>query len=132
MTEHDATHSALRKWAAGDYPKEAAVELLIRALGGRLASPGCLWIDTDGKESWIDASAIALDVAEVDATELALLEVVSSLLHGGPVDLYDIVTRPGRAELALILAALSHAGDWRREGASIFPWPADNTESTVQ
>jgi hypothetical protein len=39
----EATHEALRRWAAGLYPTNAAVELLIRAVdGGQLAEPGCL------------------------------------------------------------------------------------------
>ena len=131
MTD-ETTHSGLRRWAAGFYPKEAAVELLIRALDGRLASPGCLWIVTEGNDTWIDPSVIALDLT-TDATgnEAAVREVVSSLLHGGPVDLYDIVTRPDRDHLALILAALAHAGDWQRHGDALYTWPTTGPQTTV-
>ncbi|SLI19762.1 Uncharacterised protein [Mycobacteroides abscessus subsp. abscessus] len=128
-----ATHEALRRWAAGFYPKEAAVELLIRAVDGRLAAPGCLWIMSEGDETWFDPSVIALDVtAGVIGNEASVLEVASGLVHGGPVDLYDVVTRVDPHHLALILAALAHAGDWQREGDAIYQWPTAEPHSSVQ
>ncbi len=40
-----------RAWAEGDYPTEAAVELLIRAKGGRFARVSCPWIEPTGASS---------------------------------------------------------------------------------
>jgi hypothetical protein len=39
----------LRNWARGCYSTEAAVELLIRARGGRFVDPGQPWLRTDDR-----------------------------------------------------------------------------------
>jgi hypothetical protein len=46
----------LRDWARGCYSTEAAVELLIRARGGRFVEPGQPWLRTDDRGiTWLDA-----------------------------------------------------------------------------
>ncbi len=57
------THSdELRAWAKGSYPLEAAVQLILRAFGGRFADPGNLWIeDADGDRPWLNAAAMTDD-----------------------------------------------------------------------
>lgn len=108
-----ATRAALRRCAAGSYPKEAAVELLIGALSGELASWDRPWIVTEGSDSWIDSHLIPAELSTVEPGEPAavpVLEVVTALLQGCPVNICDIVTQSDRGHLALILAALAHAG----------------------
>jgi hypothetical protein len=45
----------LRTWARGCHSTEAAVELLIRARGGRFVEPGQPWLRTDDRGiTWLD------------------------------------------------------------------------------
>lgn len=105
-----ATHRALRRCAAGSYPKEAAVELLIGAVDGRLADSDNAWIVTQGGDAWIDSRLIPAEFTNGDPNEAAVLEVVIGLLQSRPVHIYDLVTQTDTGHLALILAALGHAG----------------------
>lgn len=46
----------LRNWARGCHATEAAVELLIKACGGRFVEPGQPWLRTDDRGiTWLDA-----------------------------------------------------------------------------
>lgn len=55
-----AHHDQLRAWASGRYPRMAATELLIRAVGGRFAASGQPWVlrDEDDGGYWIDFTRI--------------------------------------------------------------------------
>lgn len=105
-----ATHRILRRCAAGSYPKEAAVELLIGATDGRLADSENAWIVTEGGDAWIDSRLIPTEFTTDDPNEAAVLDVVVGLLQCRPVHIYDLVTQTDPGHLALILAALGHAG----------------------
>jgi hypothetical protein len=138
MSRPDA---GLRRWAAGSYAYEAAVELLIRAFNGRFARPGWPWIpDTSGELSWLDADQITPGTTgALSGGERRLLAVVAALAGGQPADLSDVAGLD-RDLLDLVLAAIAHAGgshqhsdirpsrDGRHEYArlpSLHPWPTN-------
>ena len=123
----------LRGWASGCYPEEAAVELLIRFSGGRFATPGRPWVVPCRRTSWYWCNPIEIrfHTFGLSEGERRVLAVVAALLGDEPVDLVDIATGLDRATLALVLAAIAHAGgthhdmDWRT-GAPLDPliaWP---------
>ena len=110
--EHDsaAPTEALRAWAKGLYSLEAATELLSRALGGRFAQPPWPWIheESDGG-AWIEFETIPDHIGPLSDGERRILTVVASLGAGVPVDLSDVISSLDRGNVALLLAALSHA-----------------------
>jgi hypothetical protein len=123
----------MRVWAKGCYPEEAAVELLIRFSGGRFATPGRPWVVPCRRSGWYWCNPIEIRFHTVGVSEgeRRVLEVVAALLGDEPVDLLDIATGLDRATLALVLAAIAHAGgshhdvNWRT-GARLDPlvgWP---------
>jgi hypothetical protein len=133
----------LRRWARGSYGCEAAVELLIRAFGGRFAHPGWPWItDTSGELSWLDTDQITpQSTGALSGGERRLLAVIAALAGDGTqrLDLADIAAGLDRHLLDLVLAAIAHAGgshqhddirpgsgDGRHEYVrlpSLHPWP---------
>lgn len=108
MTETDH-HAALREWARGLYPLEAATELLIRADAGRLAAPGQPWVHHDGTSAWIDFDAIADEIGTLSGGERRLLCLAASLARDVPVQLGDALSSLDRDHAALAVAAVSHA-----------------------
>lgn len=100
---------SLRAWARGSYRCEAAVELVIRAVGGRLLHGP--WVHTrQGGEGWYLDATPMLDAGYLSGGELRVLLVVASLLSWQcPVDLGDVCS-VDRDALRLVLAALAHAG----------------------
>lgn len=143
--------AGLRVWARGMYPTEAAVELLVRAFGGRFAEAGRPWVkftDQDQLDAYIDPEVLldeGVDLLDkgVDGpysgSERRVLAVVASLLGGEPVDLSDVMSGLDRANVALVLAALAHANGshehsmWRPGGRStrlpsLYPWPTEKEE----
>lgn len=134
------TAEDLRAWAEGDYPSEAAVELLIRALHGRFAQPGNPWIITDDGRCWVDWDAINDDTtAGLSSGEKSLLRIAASIGGGRPVDLNDTIPGLDRKLLALVLGALAHAAGSHQDSGvvrdtdgtpthfedldSLYPWP---------
>lgn len=103
------TCTRLRQWAAGLLPAQAAVELVLRAFGGRFADPGLPWVRLDGDVTWLDPDSLRDHAAVLSGGERRLLFVVASLLDEGPLDIVDVVTGLDRANLQLVLAALAHA-----------------------
>lgn len=99
----------LRVWARGIYPIEAGVELLIRT--GLTGGP---WVrrNTQVRDRWW------VDVDEIDENTIGaysggqqrLLRIAAALLGGEPSALYEDVPGLDRAHLALVLAAIAHAG----------------------
>ncbi|TRW44387.1 hypothetical protein [Georgenia yuyongxinii] len=110
----DDVIDGLRQWARGDYGTEAAVELLVRADGGRWGAPARPWIrlsdDGDGRW-WVDWDALATEGAggPFSGGERRYLAIAASIGDGHPVDLRD-ATSLDRPLLALVLAAIAHAG----------------------
>lgn len=139
----------VRAWSVGMYALEAGAELLIRT--GLLIGP---WLvrDTDSERWWIDADRITDDtIARYSGGERRVLKIAGSLLGGGAVSLADELPGLDRAHLALVLAAVAHAGGshehsggpapdpegrWMIDGVrhgfprlgSLFAWPADEQE----
>ena len=103
----------LRSCARGDHGKEAATELLIRSFGGLYATIGHPWIHIDNPDrAHIDFDELARRLhagGTWSAAEHRLLTLAASL---GADDgfLRDNVPNLTRDHLALMLAAISHAG----------------------
>lgn len=105
--------AGLRAWAAGSYPVEAGVELLVRSCRGRFTDPGWPWILPGSHEgSWfLDASVIPECSIGLSGGERRVLAVVAALVDDVPIhDLPDVLAGVDREHLGLILAAFAHAG----------------------
>lgn len=107
------TIAGLRGWARGSYAEEAAVELLSRSFGGRFASTRWPWVRSCDHPGWywLDPDAIWTGSGSLSGGERRLLNVVAALVGGQPLaDLGGILAGLDRRNLALVLAALAHAG----------------------
>jgi|ThiBio_1000_plan_1041568.scaffolds.fasta_scaffold03186_6 hypothetical protein len=144
MTVTRITGHALRAWAKGSYPIEAAVELLVRGFDGRFAGPGNPWIqDAGGARPWLNAAAMTDDeMAPLSGGEQRFLRIVRSLAGGEPVRLGDDIPGLDRVRMQLLLAALAHAAGSHEHGGAmqfdedgrpigfgdapgiLYPWPA--------
>lgn len=128
----------LRSWAKGMYALEAATELLIRAFGGRFASPGYAWVSVEDGRPWVDFEAIAENVGGLSGGERRMMLLIASLGGGEPVDLADVLPALDRINLELVLAAVSHAGGSHQQSDvgenadgtftlrrrdALYPWP---------
>jgi hypothetical protein len=101
----------LRRWAHGLHGVEAAVELLLRAFDGRFASPDWPWIVRDGDCVWLDADRIAGEMGALSGGQQRVLAVARALASGSPIGGLDVVLAAlDRPTLALVLAAMAHAG----------------------
>lgn len=136
-----STAEDLRAWAKGSYPLEAAVELVMRAFGGRFAAAGNPWIDeTSEGRPWLDADAMTDDaIAGLSGGERRLLRIARSLAGGEPVNLNDDIPGLDRDVVQLVLAAIAHAaGSHEHSGIvydaanqpagferldTLYPWP---------
>ena len=102
----------LRNWARGCHSTEAAVELLIRARGGRFVDPSqpCLRTDDRGI-TWLDAEVIRQYSHAVSSGERHTLALVEALAVGGPLeDVGGLMASVDPYHLGLVLAVLRHAG----------------------
>lgn len=81
----------LRAWANGDYPTEAAVELLVRAKGGRFARESQPWIERPWPSSalrCVDWDRLHDEVDAFSGGERRLLNIAVSMgTSKYPVDL---------------------------------------------
>ncbi len=124
------TENELRQWAAGSYPDEAAVELLIRSGWIRRTSfaTGCTHPLDSGRGSWIDWEAVdqiltgESDSAVLAASggELRILKIAHCIAHGL---LVDAVPGLDRRHLDLVLAAIAHAGGPHQHNGPLAPDP---------
>ncbi len=113
----DAVSSApvvdgLRRWSRGAYAEEAAVELLVRAFGGRFTSTGYRWVRSCDRPGWfwLDGEALIHDTGALSGGERRVLAVAGALVSGAPLpDLSDILAGINRPNLHLVLAAFAHA-----------------------
>jgi hypothetical protein len=77
----------LRNWARGCHSTEAALELLIRARGGRFVDPSQPWLHTDDRGIvWLDAQVIRQYSHAVSSGERNILALVEALALGGPFE----------------------------------------------
>lgn len=106
--------AALRRWAKGSLPDEAAVELLVRAWGGRLLNGS--WVRVEPGAAWIDADSA--DGGYLSGGERRLLDIALSLAsYDRTVSLNEVLPGLDRTALRLVIAATARAA-----GAS-YPWP---------
>ncbi|GGM14296.1 hypothetical protein [Nakamurella endophytica] len=108
-----AAHSdALREWARGLYPLEAATELLIRACGGRFAAPGNPWVHVeDSGRAWIDFDELSQAVTAGGPWSGGERRILALAASFGSDDglLNDNLPGLDRDNLALVLAAATPA-----------------------
>jgi hypothetical protein len=102
----------LRNWARGCYSTEAAVELLIRARGGRFVAAGQPWLRTDDRGiTWLDAEVIRRYSHAVSSEERHILALVEALALGKPLeDVGGLMASLDTHHLGLVLGVLRHAG----------------------
>jgi hypothetical protein len=101
----------LRDWARGCHSTEAAVELLIKARGGRFVDPGQPWLRTDDRGiTWLDAQVIARYSHAVSSGERHILALVEALALGKPLEDVDgLMASLNPYHLDIVLAVLRHA-----------------------
>jgi hypothetical protein len=103
----------LRAWAEGDYPTEAAVELLIRAKGGRFARESQPWIQRLGPSfslCRVDWNRLHNELGAFSGGERRILNVAVSMgSREHPVDLSNNLAGLDDDLLLLVLAATAHA-----------------------
>ena len=124
----DELATALRACAAGLYPLEAGVRLLIAQdvflnrgdFTGRFVQHGISITDgvTEMAEIDWDAVIAALDAGELPCSggERRILRLAASLAGGIPVDLRDSVTSLDQRNIHLLISAIGHASG-HRQGA---------------
>jgi hypothetical protein len=112
----------LRTWARGCHSTEAAVELLIRARGGRFLELGQPWLRTDDRGiTWLDPDAIGQYSHAVSSEERHILALVEALALGKPLeDVGGLMASLDAYHLGLVLAVLRHAscGSWAPSNSS--------------
>jgi hypothetical protein len=119
-----ATAAALRACAAGYYPAEAGIELLIRhdCFLRRRDFAGFVHAGTsitDGitqmtQIDW-DAAISALDNGQLPASggERRILQLAASIAAGTPVSLHDTIPGLDNRNLQLLTTAIQHAAGHR-------------------
>ncbi|MHA7285977.1 hypothetical protein ACX80I_06845 [Arthrobacter sp. MDT3-44] len=123
-------HCGLRSWAKGTYTIEAATELLIRAFDGRFARSGEPWIGMGSRWPYVDFEAIEENLGGLSGGERRFMLLVASLGDGGAlVDLGDIIPGLDRDVLALVLAAIAHAGGSHEHSG--FEFTEDGTPTSI-
>jgi ABC-type transport system involved in cytochrome bd biosynthesis fused ATPase/permease subunit len=130
----------LRAWAKGLYPTEAAVELLIRALNGRLLNGP--WVAaTDDPGMYAFATELVDEAGYLSGGEQRVLRIAASLASSTyRISLSDEIPGLDRNTAQLVLAAIAHANgshehadividheagiaENRGRLASLYPWP---------
>ncbi|HEY9409027.1 MAG TPA: hypothetical protein VIP77_05545 [Jiangellaceae bacterium] len=141
-----AVEDSLRAWAHGRYTTEAGVELLIRH--GKAIYDGAPWISRHDGGAHIDVDKLLYESGVWSSSEQQIVQVAASLLGGPPADLNDTIPGLSRANLALVLAAIAHAGGSHDHGptpflrqpdgsvklnpdrhtmlGSLYPWPGED------
>jgi hypothetical protein len=102
----------LRNWARGCHSTAAAVELLIRARGGRFVDGSQPWLRTDDREIvWLDAQVLRQYSHAVSPGERHILALVEALAVGGPLeDVGGLMASLDPYHPGLVPAVLRHAG----------------------
>jgi hypothetical protein len=96
--------------ARGSHSTEAAVELLIRARGGRFVEPGQPWLSTDDRGiTWLDAQLVRQYAHAVSSGERHILALVEALALGGPLEdvgglMASLDPLPSRSRLRVLAA----------------------------
>ena len=111
----------LRTWARGSHSTEAAVEVLIRARGGRFVEPGQPWLSTDDRGiTWLDAQVVRQYAHAVSSGERHILALVEALALGRPLeDVGGLMASLDLYHLSLVRAVLRHASSG--SGSTLIP-----------
>lgn len=105
MTGHDQ----LREWAAGERPRVAATELLIRAGLAELSDPWVLY-DSAWKTRALDFDAITDEnITSRRAVDRHVLRIAASLGSGTYVDLREEISGLDHEQTELVMIAIAHA-----------------------
>jgi hypothetical protein len=120
----DRTLAVARGW----HSTEAAVELLIRARGGRFVDPSQPWLRTDDPGIvWLDARVIRQYAQAVSSGERHVLALVEAILLREPLEhVGGLMASLDPYHLGLVLAVLWHTG-WG-SGPTGIPQSFDNRE----
>lgn len=138
----------LRAWAKGSYTYVAGTELLLRAFGGRFASPGNPWIRTSETaegphhvNAWIDFVSIPENLGGLSGGERRFLTIAASIAEDVPVVLSEVIPGLDRRNVELVLAAVAHAAGTHEHSdmvenadgtgsiqrlPSLYPWPEES------
>lgn len=137
-TSLDEHYDALRAWAKGMYPLEAATELLIRT---GWAHPARRWIEVSNGRPYIDFLTVGDPevIGSYSGGEKRLLRIIASLSDRTSVVLGDDISGLDRKHVSLILAAIAHASGSHQDSemigdpatgnvtfeqpGSLYPWP---------
>lgn len=125
----------LRAWAQGDYPTEAAVELLIRAKGGRFARETQPWVEPlepSASLCRINWDRLHDELGVFSGGERRFLNIAVSMGSADhPVDLSNDLSGLDDDLLLLVLAATAHAAGRPRLLSSATPvtTPATSTQA---
>lgn len=131
MTASDQTahHQALRGWARGSYPLEAATELLIRAQHGRWASPDQMWVQVEPNgQAWIDFAELTAQLAAGgtwSGGERRILTVAAAIGDDDGL-LADALPGLDRDNISLVLAAIAHAAGSHEHTPTPIIWGTDD------
>jgi hypothetical protein len=128
--------------ARGCYSTGAAVELLIRARGGRFVAAGQPWLRTDDRGiTWLDAEVIGRYLHAVSSEERHILALVEALALGKPLEDVGVPTctprvcHPAGPRAAcwgrLSPAHLAIAEPESVGGVVPLGWPANNADWPV-
>jgi hypothetical protein len=122
-----SAHEQLREWAAGDRPRVAATELLIRAGLAELSDPWVLY-DSAWKTRALDFDAITDEnTASRRAVDRHLLRIAASLGSGVAVDLREEISGLDHAETELVMIAIAHAAGFTEITSTI-----DDSDGTAR
>lgn len=109
--------NAVRAWARGLQPLEAGAELLIRQ--GKAVYDGAPWLVEHSDGAAIDVDTLLYESGVWSGSEQRIVHIAASLLDGRAVDLNGDIPGLDTRNLALVLAAIAHAGGI----SSMHPWP---------
>lgn len=118
MTTDDRV-DALRSWARGLLPTEAAVELIISAVGGRLLDGP--WVRRDDLgHVYLDPEVAVAEAGALSGGERRVLAIATSLISNDhPVSLGDAITGLDPDAFGSVLTALTHAGGHRKVDGAV-------------
>lgn len=105
MTYHDQ----LREWAAGERPRVAATELLIRTGLAEISDPWVLY-DSAWQNRALDLDAITdATLASRSSVNQHVLRIAASLGSGTRIDLREEISGLDHGETELVMIAIAHA-----------------------
>lgn len=110
----------LRSWAKGMYTTAAAAEMLIRFGNGRLLTGPWVEFDEDWDRYWFNTELVD-EAGWLSGGEFRFLKLAAAIAEPSrSVSLSDLVPGLDRDALALLLAAIAHAGGSHEHSEFVF------------